>query len=192
MLRSSRTSFVDPGRAHSRLPPAGVVDLCLLPEIPFELDMMLEYIDTVRPAVAAVPVAREVALSCMPRWDLLSGCCAPGSLRTGSLRQQAVHVLRLDPRPLSSFLFQVQLCRLRAQSGPSPDPPESKGAQVMAKKGNCIVCVAEGAGQDLARAHTNHVTDASGNPILHDIGTFLRDRHALGGAGRAVLPRWAR
>ena len=47
---------------------------------------------------------------------------------------------------------------------------------VMAKKGNCIVCVAEGAGQELARQHSNQNTDASGNPILHDIGTFLRDR----------------
>ena len=50
--------------------------------------------------------------------------------------------------------------------------------QVMARKGNCVVCVAEGAGQALAAEQAAHGegTDASGNPILQDIGIFLRDK----------------
>eukprot|EP00878_Enallax_costatus_P001477 GHUV01001628.1.p1 GENE.GHUV01001628.1~~GHUV01001628.1.p1 ORF type:complete len:516 (+),score=141.69 GHUV01001628.1:418-1965(+) len=48
---------------------------------------------------------------------------------------------------------------------------------VIANKGHCVVCVAEGAGQDLLEddaANSSHGTDASGNPILKDIGTFLK------------------
>jgi 6-phosphofructokinase 1 len=47
---------------------------------------------------------------------------------------------------------------------------------VITTKGHCVVCVAEGAGQDLLEddAASSHGTDASGNPILKDIGTFLK------------------
>ncbi|GLC45531.1 hypothetical protein PLESTB_001203600 [Pleodorina starrii] len=43
-------------------------------------------------------------------------------------------------------------------------------------KGHCVVCVAEGAGQDLLEDGGQHGTDASGNPILKDIGAFLKDK----------------
>ncbi|KAF6260633.1 phosphofructokinase family protein [Scenedesmus sp. NREL 46B-D3] len=46
---------------------------------------------------------------------------------------------------------------------------------VLEAKGHCVVCVAEGAGQDLLENDSMHNgTDASGNPILADIGTFLK------------------
>eukprot|EP00879_Flechtneria_rotunda_P013593 GHRR01014199.1.p1 GENE.GHRR01014199.1~~GHRR01014199.1.p1 ORF type:complete len:431 (+),score=144.29 GHRR01014199.1:565-1857(+) len=48
---------------------------------------------------------------------------------------------------------------------------------VIANKGHCVVCVAEGAGQNLLEDDSkanNAGTDASGNPILKDIGTFLK------------------
>ena len=46
--------------------------------------------------------------------------------------------------------------------------------QVMKRKGHCVVCIAEGAGQDIIQnGHAG--TDKSGNPILRDIGTHLRD-----------------
>lgn len=43
-------------------------------------------------------------------------------------------------------------------------------------KGHCVVCVAEGAGQDLVSQEAEKMgkTDASGNPILKDIGLWLR------------------
>ena len=46
--------------------------------------------------------------------------------------------------------------------------------QVMKRKGHCVVCIAEGAGQDIVQ-HGHAGTDKSGNPILKDIGTHLRD-----------------
>ena len=46
--------------------------------------------------------------------------------------------------------------------------------KTLAKKGHIVICVAEGAGQDVLGAEGTG-TDASGNPILKDIGTFLRD-----------------
>lgn len=47
---------------------------------------------------------------------------------------------------------------------------------VMKSKNYCVVCVAEGAGQDILEdGIPAGATDASGNPILKDIGTFLRD-----------------
>eukprot|EP00884_Botryococcus_braunii_P007256 jgi/Botrbrau1/16531/Bobra.314_1s0004.1 len=42
------------------------------------------------------------------------------------------------------------------------------------KKGYCVICVAEGAGQDIV-AGDPAGTDASGNPILKDIGQYLKD-----------------
>ena len=50
---------------------------------------------------------------------------------------------------------------------------------LLARRGHAVVCVAEGAGQDaLAAARGNggdaHPTDASGNPILEDVGAFLK------------------
>lgn len=50
--------------------------------------------------------------------------------------------------------------------------------KIMDRKGHCVVCVAEGAGQAMMSDHSNGIhlaSDASGNPILHDIGTYLRD-----------------
>ncbi|DBA83660.1 hypothetical protein WJX77_005989 [Trebouxia sp. C0004] len=46
--------------------------------------------------------------------------------------------------------------------------------QVMKRKGHCVVCIAEGAGQDIVQ-HGHAGKDKSGNPILKDIGTHLRD-----------------
>ena len=45
---------------------------------------------------------------------------------------------------------------------------------VMRRKGHCVVCIAEGAGQDIVQ-HGHTGTDKSGNPILKDIGTHVRD-----------------
>lgn len=38
-----------------------------------------------------------------------------------------------------------------------------------------MICVAEGAGQDLLGGADSGATDASGNPILKDIGLYLKD-----------------
>lgn len=46
--------------------------------------------------------------------------------------------------------------------------------KILDAKGHCVVCVAEGAGQDLLQDATDGVTDASGNPVLKDIGLFLK------------------
>ncbi|KAI7842609.1 hypothetical protein COHA_003713 [Chlorella ohadii] len=46
---------------------------------------------------------------------------------------------------------------------------------IMDRKDHCVVCVAEGAGQDIMDSSGPKGTDASGNPILQDIGVFLRD-----------------
>ena len=47
---------------------------------------------------------------------------------------------------------------------------------VLASKNYCVLCVAEGAGQTiLDDGVAAGATDASGNPILKDIGTFLRE-----------------
>ena len=46
--------------------------------------------------------------------------------------------------------------------------------QVIKRKGHCVVCIAEGAGQDIVQ-HGHAGKDKSGNPILKDIGTHLRD-----------------
>ena len=48
--------------------------------------------------------------------------------------------------------------------------------KILGRKGHAVVCVAEGAGQTLLVNSHSHSTDASGNPILADIGIFLRDR----------------
>jgi len=44
---------------------------------------------------------------------------------------------------------------------------------ILKRKGHCVVCVAEGAGQDILDGSI--ATDLSGNPVLGDIGTHLRD-----------------
>eukprot|EP00197_Chlamydomonas_leiostraca_P002149 CAMPEP_0202858042 /NCGR_PEP_ID=MMETSP1391-20130828/732_1 /ASSEMBLY_ACC=CAM_ASM_000867 /TAXON_ID=1034604 /ORGANISM="Chlamydomonas leiostraca, Strain SAG 11-49" /LENGTH=533 /DNA_ID=CAMNT_0049536911 /DNA_START=71 /DNA_END=1672 /DNA_ORIENTATION=+ len=46
--------------------------------------------------------------------------------------------------------------------------------EVIKAKGHCVVCVAEGAGQDLLDDGGVTGTDASGNPILRDIGAYLK------------------
>lgn len=47
-------------------------------------------------------------------------------------------------------------------------------AEVMKRQGHCVICLAEGAGQDILNADDTPTTDASGNPILQDIGLHLR------------------
>ncbi|KAG2446591.1 hypothetical protein HYH02_008576 [Chlamydomonas schloesseri] len=47
---------------------------------------------------------------------------------------------------------------------------------VIKAKGHAVVCVAEGAGQDILEDGGQIGTDASGNPILKDIGAFLKDK----------------
>lgn len=46
---------------------------------------------------------------------------------------------------------------------------------ILAKKGYCVVCVAEGAGQSVVSQDGVTGYDPSGNPILKDIGAYLRD-----------------
>jgi len=62
---------------------------------------------------------------------------------------------------------------------------------VLDRQGHCVVCVAEGAGQDLARrpaaggngAAGGTGKDASGNPILEDVGAFLKGEFKRGVPG---------
>ncbi|MEW5303819.1 MAG: hypothetical protein WDW36_006474 [Sanguina aurantia] len=49
-------------------------------------------------------------------------------------------------------------------------------ARCIEAKGHCVVCLAEGAGQDLIQDSTSLGTDQSGNPILEDIGLFLKNK----------------
>jgi len=51
---------------------------------------------------------------------------------------------------------------------------------VVKAKGHCVVCVAEGAGQDLLEDGSSSGVDASGNPILKDIGPWLRNEIKTG------------
>ena len=62
--------------------------------------------------------------------------------------------------------------------------------QVMKRKGHCVVCIAEGAGQDIVQ-HGHAGTDKSGNPILRDIGTHLRDvfKESMKVCWSTLLPR---
>ncbi len=45
--------------------------------------------------------------------------------------------------------------------------------RVLAEKGHAVICIAEGAAQDLILAGEQR-TDASGNPILRDVGTWFK------------------
>ena len=47
--------------------------------------------------------------------------------------------------------------------------------KIMAEQGYCVICLAEGAGQELLQADGHLGTDASGNPILKDVGPWLRE-----------------
>ena len=46
--------------------------------------------------------------------------------------------------------------------------------KVLAERGNVLICVAEGAGQDLM-INGEQGTDASGNPILQDVGIWMKN-----------------
>ena len=47
----------------------------------------------------------------------------------------------------------------------------------MLKRGHAVICVAEGAGQNLLmKDESAKMFDASGNPVLQDVGLFLKDR----------------
>nr|AIN35079.1 phosphofructokinase [Dunaliella tertiolecta] len=48
-------------------------------------------------------------------------------------------------------------------------------AKVIERKGHCVVCLAEGAGQNVVKGASKGGTDASGNPILADIGPIVKD-----------------
>ncbi|GIL60178.1 hypothetical protein Vafri_14805 [Volvox africanus] len=50
---------------------------------------------------------------------------------------------------------------------------------VLERKGHAVVCVAEGAGQELINAHTPLTKDLLGNPVLHDIGVYLKARFKM-------------
>lgn len=58
--------------------------------------------------------------------------------------------------------------------------------RVLDAKDYAVVCVAEGAGQDVVNEDGAGGTDASGNPILKDIGIYLRDAFARHFRGRTV------
>jgi 6-phosphofructokinase 1 len=47
--------------------------------------------------------------------------------------------------------------------------------KLLLRKGHTVICVAEGAGQSTLKPE-KHQTDASGNPILGDVGQYLKDR----------------
>eukprot|EP01026_Neomeris_dumetosa_P049004 TRINITY_DN42536_c1_g2_i1.p1 TRINITY_DN42536_c1_g2~~TRINITY_DN42536_c1_g2_i1.p1 ORF type:complete len:564 (+),score=76.93 TRINITY_DN42536_c1_g2_i1:46-1692(+) len=47
--------------------------------------------------------------------------------------------------------------------------------KIVEEKGHCVICIAEGAGQELVDStNQEQGTDASGNPILSDTGIFLK------------------
>eukprot|EP01025_Chloroclados_australasicus_P013305 TRINITY_DN16286_c0_g1_i1.p1 TRINITY_DN16286_c0_g1~~TRINITY_DN16286_c0_g1_i1.p1 ORF type:complete len:540 (+),score=59.24 TRINITY_DN16286_c0_g1_i1:180-1799(+) len=46
---------------------------------------------------------------------------------------------------------------------------------ILERKGYCVVCLAEGVGQDLLKDSKDQQFDASGNPILKDIGYYLKE-----------------
>lgn len=88
---------------------SGVVDVCLIPEVPFSLDKLCDYVQSV--------MDKKVCQGCIS------------------------HV----------------------------------GSPSHGLQGHAVICVAEGAGQDLLGGADSGATDASGNPILKDIGLFLKD-----------------
>jgi 6-phosphofructokinase 1 len=46
----------------------------------------------------------------------------------------------------------------------------------LSKRGHAVICVAEGAGQELLAKDSLKEYDASGNPLLEDIGYFLKEK----------------
>ncbi len=60
------------------------------------------------------------------------------------------------------------------EEGESGLLPELK--RRLQRRNHAVIVVAEGAGQELVAAHGSLSYDASGNVLLADIGTFLRDR----------------
>ncbi|KAG0623473.1 hypothetical protein M758_3G177000 [Ceratodon purpureus] len=70
---------------------------------------------------------------------------------------------------------QVDVC-LIPEVGFTLDGPEGLMQHIhylLETKGRAVICVAEGAGQDLMASLSNGATDASGNPVLGDIGVHL-------------------
>lgn len=45
--------------------------------------------------------------------------------------------------------------------------------KVIKDQGHCVICLAEGCGQSLLGESSE--TDASGNPVLNDIGDYLKE-----------------
>lgn len=68
----------------------------------------------------------------------------------------------------------VDVCLVPEVSFTMPKLLEHVG-KILEAKDYCVVCVAEGAGQDVLDGDGNSGTDASGNPILKDIGLHLLD-----------------
>jgi len=58
--------------------------------------------------------------------------------------------------------------------------------KVLKQNNFCVMCIAEGAGQDILKANGTTGTDASGNPILEDVGTWMRDAMKKAFPGVAV------
>ena len=84
------------------------------------------------------------------------------------------------------------------QSSPENQKKKTGGliahlTKLIERKGHAVVCVAEGAGQDLlsgaasaAGGSTNVERDASGNPILSDVGPWLKSELKRGIPGADV------
>ena len=72
------------------------------------------------------------------------------------------------PPPLVQCLIPEVLFQLHGEKGMF-----AYLEKVLSEKGHAVVCVAEGAGQDIL-ATGELKTDASGNPILKDVGPWLR------------------
>jgi len=66
----------------------------------------------------------------------------------------------------------VDLC-LIPETKFSMDKVAAHVQSIIDKKGHAVICVAEGAGQDIMEDASSE-TDASGNPILGDIGTYMK------------------
>lgn len=105
-----------------------------------------------------------VDICLIPEVTKLCRCLVPSSpLR--ALYPLSLFVLPLAPSPPTRTW--------RAQVKFNLDKTINYINQVVDEKGHCVVCVAEGAGQDIVQGAEGG-TDASGNPILKDFGLYLR------------------
>jgi hypothetical protein len=145
-------------------PTAGVADVCLIPEVPFKLygeRGMFAYLEKVR--------AGAVLLGPLGPWRPPAGGGLAAVAGHGSSARNPGTPAAAGLAPASTRCSTTAALAL---------------LQVLKKKGHAVVCVAEGAGQDLLEEEGgNGATDASGNPILKDIG-------ARPSAPPAAAPCW--